>query len=407
MIMYCMRQFMQSELVLFWLLVAGAAQSPVPYISMMLAGVLMILYTINSFEENTFCQTLFLQFMVSVAFCFSMADVLSYLVFYAMGNFSEKESFVSGSRLTNRQRIKILYPAFMYVVISVTSGRIQPPLIVVNTLLLLGISMLLYLIEFLTGRYLDVQHQMTRALSAVAVNEMVEKKLNQELMVKNYLREQNARMEERENISRNIHNSVGHSITAAIMTLDAADMLYDAAPEKARLKMNAANERIRETLSIIRQAVRILDTDNEILTLEELRGTLSAVVDQFSMDTMIRIFTDWDAVDGTLFVSKVHTEFLTGALQELLTNGVKHGQADCFTVTLNADSGHVRMKVTDNGKSDFSEDNRYERIQKGYGIRKLESYIQKCGGTISVANKQGFHVSITLPLNQEGQNEPV
>lgn len=389
------------------LVAAGVAFSPFPYVSILLAGVLMILYTVKSFEEKTAFWTLFLQFLVSVAFCISMAGFLSFLVFYAMGNFSENESFVSEFPLKNRRWIKILFPAAMYAIISVIGRQAEPPFIVVHVLLLLVFSAFLYFVEYLAGQYVAVKNQMNRALRVAAVNEMVEKKLNQELTVKNYLREQNARMEERENISRNIHNSVGHSITAAIMTLDAADMLYEAAPEKARLKMNTANDRIRESLSSIRQAVRILDTDNEILTLEELRGTLSAVAEQFSMDTMLRIFTDWDAVDGTLLISKAHTEFLTGALQELLTNGVKHGQADCFTITLNADSGHVRMKVTDNGKSDFSEDNRYERIQKGYGIKKLKSYIEKCGGTISIFNKQGFHVSITLPLNQEVQNESV
>lgn len=224
--MHLMRQFIQSEIVLLLLVAAGVAFSPFPYVSILLAGVLMILYTVKNFEEKTAFWILFLQFLVSVAFCISMAGFLSFLVFYAMGNFSENESFVSEFPLKNRRWIKILFPA-------------------------------------------------------------------------------------------------------AIMTLDAADMLYEVSPEKARLKMNTANDRIRESLSSIRQAVRILDTDNEILTLEELRGTLSAVAEQFSMDTMIRIFTDWDAVDGTLLISKAHTEFLTGPLQELLTNGVKHGQADC------------------------------------------------------------------------------
>lgn len=70
---------------------------------------------------------------------------------------------------------------------------------------------------------------------------------------------------ERENISRNIHNSVGHSITAAIMTLDAADMLYDVNPYEARKRMNDANNRIRVSLESIRRALRVLD-DEKLLT---------------------------------------------------------------------------------------------------------------------------------------------
>ena len=121
---------------------------------------------------------------------------------------------------------------------------------------------------------------------------MYSKKLNQELVIKNYLADKNARLEERENISRNIHNSVGHSITAAIMTLDAADMLFDTAPKLAREKMNIANDRIRTSLDSIRHAVRVLDNENKFITVNDFISELVAVTDSFVMDTMIKIYTD-------------------------------------------------------------------------------------------------------------------
>ena len=80
------------------------------------------------------------------------------------------------------------------------------------------------------------------------ISELHEKRLNEQLIMQKIVDEKNARLLERENTSRNIHNSVGHSITAAIMTLDAADMLYDVRPEEARKKMNDANSRIRGSL---------------------------------------------------------------------------------------------------------------------------------------------------------------
>ena len=128
------------------------------------------------------------------------------------------------------------------------------------------------------------------------------------------------------------------------------------------------------------------------------------------MDTMIRVSTDWETVPKTIDISREHTEFLSGALQELLTNGVKHGEADRFVVRLTADSCHVRLWVNDNGKNDFSKVNQKERIAKGFGLKKLDSYVQHCGGSLMISageNGQGFGVELTLPLEKERDDEAV
>lgn len=233
---------------------------------------------------------------------------------------------------------------------------------------------------------------------------MYSKKLNQELVIKNYLADKNARLEERENISRNIHNSVGHSITAAIMTLDAADMLFDTAPKLAREKMNIANDRIRTSLDSIRHAVRVLDNENKFITVNDFISELVAVTDSFVMDTMIKIYTDFENVNQEVIIPHEYTEFLTGALKELLSNGVRHGNADIFTVTLTADSCNIKLKVVDNGKSNFSSENQKERIENGFGLNKMISYIKKCGGDMTFSNENGFKTEMTLKLLKEEMN---
>ena len=113
------------------------------------------------------------------------------------------------------------------------------------------------------------------------ISELHEKRLNEQLVLQKLSDEKNARLLERENISRNIHNSVGHSITAAIMTLDAADMLYDVKPEEARKKMNDANSRIRGSLESIRRAVRVLDEENKVLSARDLKEELKRISTEF------------------------------------------------------------------------------------------------------------------------------
>ena len=235
-------------------------------------------------------------------------------------------------------------------------------------------------------------------LMKASLSEMNERRINRELSRQNYAIDRNARLLERENISRNIHNSVGHSITAAIMTLDAADMLYETKPEEARKRMNDANERIRGSLDSIRSAVRALDEEGGELPITDLVRYLRNAAEDFTMDTerTVDIATDCYAED--IAVPREHVEFLTGVMQEALTNGVKHGGAQHYTVTLEADSAHVRLCVKDDGVSDFDDSVRDGRIEAGFGLRKILTYARRCGGTAAFENNGGFRTEVELPL---------
>lgn len=239
-------------------------------------------------------------------------------------------------------------------------------------------------------------------LIATNVSEMHEKRLNEQLVMQNFLAEKNARMTERENISRNIHNSVGHSITAAIMALDAADTLYDVRPEEARKRMNDANDRIRGSLESIRRAVRVLDEDSTEITAGDLKCEMENIINQFVMDTDIRVDQNVSRLTDDIRIPHDHAVFLTGALQEMLTNGVKHGAASEFVVILFGDTAHIRLEVSDNGKSDFDSLNSRIRIENGFGIKKMITYVEKCGGKTAFVNDNGFKGMVELPIVSAG-----
>lgn len=111
------------------------------------------------------------------------------------------------------------------------------------------------------------------------ISELHERRLNKQLVMQKFVDERNARLLERESISRTIHNSVGHSITAAIMTLAAADMLYDVKPDEARKKIWDANNRIRDSFASIRRAVRLLCDVLTVVPLIWSKGRLMSKAD--------------------------------------------------------------------------------------------------------------------------------
>ena len=128
---------------------------------------------------------------------------------------------------------------------------------------------------------------------------------------------------------------------------------------------------------------------------------LSAVADNFVMDTELTVKIDVDVLPEVRSLPKEHTEFLTGAVQELLTNGVKHGNATRFLLSVRADSAHLQVSVKDNGTGDFSEENKERKIREGFGLKKIVSYVKKCGGEAKFTNENGFCAVLTVPLYQE------
>lgn len=355
------------------------------YSCLLILGLLLVVLTIRSLSEQQSKPLLIFQIVLTIAFSAAAGHPAACLTAYEC-------------HIGKRNRASLLFPSLLHGGIQFFTGEQTLPQVLFSMLLLLAASLTLRGLETLVKAYFSAKQKVARSVSVTAVNEMYEKKLNQELTIKHYLAEKNARLEERENISRSIHNSVGHSITAAIMTLDAADMLFDTAPDKAREKLNLANERIRGSLASIRRAVRVLDAEATLVSIEDFLSQLQAVTDDFAMSTTLQILTDFTDIQQQLQLPHEHAEFLTGALEELLSNGVRHGHATRFTVYLATDSGHILLKVSDNGTSDFSETNEQEKIRNGFGLKKLVSYVKRCGGTASFENHTGFVAELILPL---------
>ena len=375
---------------------------------------LIVVFQIQSLTDEQSKSFLVIQGILSLLFSLLAGHFVAYLIFYELRvadrnkkKRTDEVTWYSQGEGAREKALRIIFPG-MFCFFGTLAGGFNReeiadtlPEVLWHVLLLTACSALFYGIESAVFHYLRIQREGVVAVRSAAVNELYEKKLNQELRMKNYLAERNARFEERENISRNIHNSVGHTITAAVMTLDAAEMLMEVDTGKAKERMVTAKERMKEGLSAIRLAVRVLDKESQGVPIEDFMRELSAVTENFMMDTELSVKTDVDVVPELPDLPKVHTEFLTGAVQELLINGVKHGHATRFLLSVRADSAHLQVSVRDNGVSDFSEENRAEKIDAGFGLKKLISYLKKCGGDARFTNENGFCAVLTMPLYRE------
>lgn len=267
----------------------------------------------------------------------------------------------------------------------------------------IGIGLLIeviwHLFLALAEQYEKETNKVGTSVKNLCLDALHEKKLREQIAQTNALSVQNARLEERERISRDIHNQVGHTLSAATVTLEAAGMLVEAEPERAEQKINQANDRILEAISSIRKAVRTLDSDNDMVLLSDYSASLQELLKNFAMDTEISVrnnLAEYTECDDKISIDCA--AFLSGALSEFLTNGVKHGGATLFVVFMSRGNGKLKMTVQDNGCGfgDMSEADIAEKLHNGFGLRKIIDGAKCLGGDCRISGNDGFEVVLTV-----------
>jgi signal transduction histidine kinase len=102
-------------------------------------------------------------------------------------------------------------------------------------------------------------------------------------------------------------------------------------------------------------------------------------------------------------IPKRHSEFLLGALMELLSNITKYANGTIVTVTFSFDTNHIKLAVSDNGNafSMLSDFEKQVKLNEGYGLRKIERHVRKSGGDYHLRCYGSFEVELSIPLERD------
>lgn len=226
------------------------------------------------------------------------------------------------------------------------------------------------------GLQLFVLFAITARISEQLARESVEH-LNQQLMATRILLAQASRQEERLRISRDLHDILGHQLTALSLRLE---MLYHKADDTLRNDVIQAKEIAKELLDNIRQVVRDQRRDLA-LDIGEAMRTLIARLPNISLH-----------VEGTLQIqSSQLAEQLILCLQEGVSNALRHGNANGIHLRLHQEGNHIRILLDDNGKGYDNPTNSgtgitgmRERLAPYSGIVELSPLATGCRLTISL-----------------------
>ncbi|GGA85576.1 sensor histidine kinase [Ornithinibacillus halotolerans] len=202
----------------------------------------------------------------------------------------------------------------------------------------------------------------------------------------NLLNEENVRTEERNRIARDIHDSVGHRLTALIMKLEM--LAIQTKNDEYRALKHMAEESLGET----RQAVKALQqADNEgIATVVNLIRKLEA------QSQMVVQFT---IKQGALTVPLLnhHSVVLYRVIQEALTNAMRHGESREVQVIIGKSPiGDITFEI-------MNAIYKARPYEEGFGLTGMRKRVQEVQGRLDVYQKENkFIVSGIIPAGEGG-----
>lgn len=191
---------------------------------------------------------------------------------------------------------------------------------------------------------------------------------------------------ERNRIARDIHDSLGHTLTSLDIQLELAQRLHGINSERALQALNIAKNLSGQSLTEVRRAVSTMREHNF-----DLNQALIVLTEQFQHDRSLSVDLRLNLPQLPLQTS--HQLFCI--VREGLTNIQKHSQASRVTIQAETTAELILLKIIDNGIG-FDP----QLANSGFGLRGMKERVQMLGGTITINSTSGKGTLIQLTLHR-------
>ena len=220
------------------------------------------------------------------------------------------------------------------------------------------------------------------------------KTANEELKRSAVQVKQLATAQERSRIAREIHDSLGHSLTALNIQLEGAIKLSQRDPKKARALLSEAKRLGSVALQDVRQSVATLREDAP--SKETFYDKINALIETLQTSTGI---TPNINIQLLAPLPEATSMTLYRIAQEGITNIVKHAQATTVELNLVANKTGIRLLLRDNGRGfDLGQ------TSTGFGLQGMRERTQAIGGQLTLKTQpgEGCELRLTIPTQQLG-----
>ncbi|CAI9392505.1 sensor histidine kinase [Niallia sp. Sow4_A1] len=190
------------------------------------------------------------------------------------------------------------------------------------------------------------------------------------------------KLEERQRIARDLHDTLGQKLSLIGLKSDLARKLVYKDPEQARLELKDIQHTSRSALNEVRKMVsemRGIKLKDELLLVKKI---VEAAEINLTCD-----------IASNLRISSIAENIISMCLKEAVTNVVRHSHATACSISIHQNNKETIMEIKDNGTTPFKE----EDAHNGNGLAGMRERLDFINGTIEITSKAGTIVTIAVP----------
>lgn len=216
--------------------------------------------------------------------------------------------------------------------------------------------------------------------------------LNEQLKEYADVREKMGETKERNRLAREIHDTLGHTLTGLSTGLEACKALMDVNTELAKKQLNVLSNVARDGLKDVRRSVKKLRPDAlENHTLKE------------ALETMIAEFVNTTGVIVHFVCHLEKLEFqqdeedtIYRIIQEGTTNALRHGKASEIYISFGMEADTLIIIIEDNGLG-------CKHLKEGFGLHHMKERVGLLNGSVRCYGTNGFVLIVELPIRKESE----
>ncbi len=195
--------------------------------------------------------------------------------------------------------------------------------------------------------------------------------------------------EERNRLSSELHDTVGHAYTSIIMGMET--LRTEIATEMGIQRLDSLLEMGRKSIEDVRGYLHQMESPCQSPSLIQSLQNLGVEFQEHAqVNVSFRTFGEEYQLSRQAKIAFIR------CLQESLTNAVRHGQGTEIIVSLQFEQQYTRLEVQDNGKGNVE-------WQEGFGMNAMKERAMNLQGHLSVYTKpeEGMLVTCTIPRQTE------
>jgi len=196
-------------------------------------------------------------------------------------------------------------------------------------------------------------------------------------------------LEERNRMSKELHDTLGHSFISLIMSLDASIALMDHKPAEVKDRLIRLRALAENNLNEMRSIVHEMGDEGETNLIQQIESLVTRFREHTGTDVALRLL----GTEPTMRFEARQT--ILRVIQESFTNSLKHGNASQLHLELRFSESHVQLFVRNNGKP-------IDNLEYGFGLTAMQQRVEQLGGSLLVSSKTGAaavtEVKCQIPL---------